>query len=177
MSLPVETPWEGRFIAIRTQGAWEYAVRARDIAAAVIVAIDGDAVILVEQERVPLGGRSLELPAGLVGDEAANEGIEIAAARELEEETGYRARSIRALGSFASSPGMTSETFTLVLATGLERVSDGGGVDGEDIVVHRVLLDELAGFVEQRRAADVSIDVRILTLLGPMLLADVLPVR
>jgi ADP-ribose pyrophosphatase len=175
VSEPIETPWEGRFIAIRTQGTWEYAVRARDITAAVIVAIDGDAVILVEQERVPLGRRSLELPAGLVGDGLAGEGIEVAAARELEEETGYRAGTLRSLGEYSSSPGMTSETFTLVLCTDLERVGEGGGIDDEDIAVHRVPLATLADFVEQRRAAGISIDVRLLTLLGPLLLADILP--
>ena len=82
--------WQGRFIEARTKGKWEYAARKGDITAAVIVAIHEGEVILVEQHRVPVGGPCIELPAGLVGDEGEEEEIETAAARELEEETGYR---------------------------------------------------------------------------------------
>ena len=60
--------------------------------------------------------------------------------RELEEETGYRAAQWEELGEFYSSPGMLSESFTLVKATGLTKVGEGGGTEHEDIVVHRVPL-------------------------------------
>ncbi len=62
------------------------------------------------------------------------------ARRELEEETGYRAAQWENLGEFYSSPGMVAESFTLLKATGLTQVSDGGGTAHEDIVVHRVPL-------------------------------------
>jgi ADP-ribose pyrophosphatase len=65
---------------------------------------------------------------------------------------------------------MVSETFTLVVAKGLRRVSAGGGVDGEDISVHRVPLADIAGFVEAKRAEGVTIDVKLLLLLGAGLL-------
>ncbi|GGE73836.1 NUDIX hydrolase [Sphingomonas prati] len=168
---PVETMWEGRYIVVRRSGPWEYVGRARGIGAAVIVAIDDGHVLLVEQYRVPLQARCLELPAGLVGDESEGEPVEVAAARELEEETGYRPQHVEALGRFASSPGMVSETFMLVRATGLVRVSNGGGVAGEDIVVHRVPLGEIAAFVEDARAAGMVIDVKLLLLLGGGMLA------
>src|SRR3954468_21279240 len=119
MNEPVETVWAGRFITVKKQGSWEYVARARGIQAAVILAIDDGHVILVEQYRVPLGKRCLELPAGLVGDEEEGESVETSAARELEEETGYRPDHIEPLGYFHSSPGMVSEGFTLVRATGL----------------------------------------------------------
>src|SRR3546814_1600429 len=67
---------------------------------------------------------------------------EITAERELEEETGYRAAHWRTVGEFYSSPGMVSESFTLLIATGLTRIGEGGGVDGEDIIVHRVRSEE-----------------------------------
>ena len=170
----VETVWAGKYLVVRKQGTWEYVGRARGIKAAVIVAIDGDAdnrhVLLVEQHRVPVGGPCLELPAGLVGDETEGEEIELAAIRELEEETGYRARRMVRLGDFHSSPGMVSESFTLLRAEGLTRVGEGGGVAGEDIRVHRVALTALPAFVAEKRAAGVAMDVKLLLLLAGAML-------
>ena len=171
MTDPVETMWQGRFIAAKREGKWEYVGRVRGIHAAVILAVDDGHVLLVEQYRVPLKARCLELPAGLVGDEDAGEPIEAAAARELEEETGYRAEHIADLGRFASSPGMVSETFTLVRATGLTRVGAGGGVAGEGIVMHRVPLAGIESFVAACRAEGLVIDVKLLLLLGAGMLA------
>lgn len=173
---PIETPWEGRFITVKQQGTWEYVSRSRGIHAAVILAIDEDAagrhVILVEQYRVPLKIPCLELPAGLVGDETAGEAAEAAAARELEEETGYRANHWRTVGEFYSSPGMVSESFTLLIATDLTKIGDGGGVDGENIVVHRVPLTDVADFVMAKRNEGCGIDVRVAMLLAGGLLSE-----
>ncbi len=173
---PEEEMWRGRFIVARRRGRWEYVGRTRGIEAAVIVAVDDGHILLVEQYRVPLGRACLELPAGLVGDEEEGEAIETAAARELEEETGYRPATIRAAGLFASSPGMVSESFTLMIANGLTRVSEGGGVEGEDIIVHRVPLADIAGFVEAKRAEGVAMDVKLLLLLGGGLLGEALAI-
>ena len=168
--VPEEVVWQGRFVTAKKRGRWEYVSRARNIAAAVIVAIDrdeeGDHVLLVEQYRVPLDRICLELPAGLIGDETEGEAVEIAAARELEEETGYRPARVTDLGLYYSSPGMVSEAFTLLRAEGLEKVSEGGGVEGENIVVHRVRMDGIADFVAAKREEGVAIDVRLLLLLA-----------
>lgn len=170
MSQP-EVVWQGRFITAVKDGKWEYVRRARGIGAAVILAeTEAGEVLLVEQYRVPLGKRCLELPAGLIGDDEAGEAVEVAAARELEEETGYRAESIELLGDFYSSPGMISEGFTLVRANGLTCVGSGGGVSGEDIVVHRVERSKIAQFVAAKRAENVGIDVKLLLLLADVLL-------
>jgi len=163
---PDDVVWQGRYIVARKKGRWEYVSRARNIEAAVIVAVDDGHVLLVEQYRVPLGRPCLELPAGLIGDEAQGEDVASAAIRELEEETGYRAARMTDLGTYYSSPGMISEGFTLLRAEGLEKVGDGGGVEGEDIIVHRVKLDEVPAFVAQKRADGVAIDVRMLLLLA-----------
>ena len=161
--------WAGRFITAKTRGKWEYVTRSRGIRAAVILAVDeADHVLLVEQFRVPLGKPCLELPAGLIGDhdDVADEDAALAAARELEEETGYRAARIDVVGEFYSSPGMVSESFTLLAARDLTRVGPGGGVDGEDITVHRVPLDGLEQFIASARQRGLGIDVRLLLLLG-----------
>jgi ADP-ribose pyrophosphatase len=168
---PEETVWEGRFIAAKRRGKWEYVSRTRGIQAAVILAIDEGDVILVEQYRAALRCDCLELPAGLVGDDAEGEDPKTAAIRELEEETGYRARAMVDLGRYFSSPGMLSEGFTLLRAEGLERVGEGGGVEGEDIVVHRVPLGEVPAFAAKKRAEGCAIDVRLLLLLGGALLS------
>ncbi|BBB09450.1 NUDIX hydrolase [Sphingopyxis sp. EG6] len=174
---PIVTRWDGKFITVRQQGTWEYVSRSRGIHAAVILAIDdaadGRHVILVEQYRVPLKVNCLELPAGLVGDDRAGEAAEVAAARELEEETGYRAAHWRTVGEFYSSPGMVSESFTLLVATGLDKVGAGGGVAGEDIVVHRVPLDGIEQFIAAKRAEGCGIDVRVAMLLAGGLLANI----
>lgn len=169
--MTAETVWEGKYLKVLKDGTWEYVSRARGIQAAVILAIEDGHVLLVEQYRVPLGRRCLELPAGLVGDEEAGESVEASAARELEEETGYRAGVITSLGFFHSSPGMVSEGFTLVSATGLERVGTGGGHGDEDITVLRVPLAGIAGFVAVKRVEGVAIDVKLLLLLGAGMLA------
>ena len=162
--------WQGRYICIKTEGTWEYVSRVRGIAAAVILAINEGDVILVEQFRVPLGRKCIELPAGLIGDEDEGEEIEAAAIRELEEETGYRAERMIDLGRFFASPGMSSEGFTLMRAEGLAKVGDGGGVGNEDIIVHRVPLAEISAFVEAKRAEGLAMDVKMLLLLAPALL-------
>lgn len=163
---PEEIVWHGRYIEAKRRGPWEYVSRARGIGAAVILAIDDGYVLLVEQWRVPLQRRCLELPAGLVGDEIEGEAIETSAARELEEETGYRAERIEIIGDFASSPGMVSETFILVRAHGLTKVGDGGGVDDEDITVHRVAIAEISAFIANQREMGVVIDVKMLSLIA-----------
>jgi ADP-ribose pyrophosphatase len=170
---PEEVVWQGRYVTAKRRGRWEYVGRARDIRAAVILAtIDGD-VLLVEQYRVPMGRMSLELPAGLIGDDEGAEGEDdlAAAGRELEEETGYRAGHLESLGEFYSSPGMVSESFTLVRATDLVQTGPGGGTEHENITVHRVPLNDIAAFVAARRAEGCGVDVRVLMLLAGEFLA------
>lgn len=170
--------WQGKFVTAKVRGKWEYVSRARGIRAAVILALETDDlgeehVILVEQFRVPLGKRCIELPAGLIGDgDDLDEAAELAGARELEEETGYRADRMETLGEFYSSPGMVTESFTLLRAHGLTRVGPGGGTPGENITVHRVPLARLEDFIAERRAMGNAIDVKLLMLLGPSLLAQ-----
>ncbi|HMS21007.1 NUDIX hydrolase [uncultured Sphingorhabdus sp.] len=165
-----EIVWQGKFVTAKRKGKWEFVSRSRGIKAAVILAVEDGHVLLVEQYRVPLGRNCIELPAGLIGDETEGEDPLEAAGRELEEETGYRAAKLESLGEYYSSPGMVSESFTLVRASGLTKVGEGGGTDGEDIIVHRVALSALQGFLDKKRSEGMGVDVRLLILLGPQLI-------
>ena len=161
------TRWEGKYLRIVTDGGWEYVERVGGMTAVVIIAVHDGKFILVEQARVPIGGRRcIELPAGLVGDED-DKGIEDTAIKELEEETGFLCDRVERLDEFFSSPGMVAEGYTLVRA---HRVRPGGIKSEEDIDVHLVAPDEMAGFIAAKRAEGLAIDTKLLLLLAGNLL-------
>lgn len=163
---PPELLYEGKFVRLLRRERWEYASRARNMNAVAILAEYEGQVILVDQPRVGPGCRCLELPAGLVGDEDPNESIESTAIKELEQETGFSAERIELLGAFFASPGMMSESFTLVRAHGLRRIGEGGGDENEDINVHLVPRHDVASFIEQKRAEGLGVDVKLLLFLA-----------
>ena len=135
------------------------------INAVVILAEYDGKVILIDQPRVPPDCRCIELPAGLVGDEDTNATVETTAVKELEEETGFTAERVERLGDFYASPGMLSESFTLVRAHGVRRIGEGGGDENEDINVHLVERSEIVNFIEQKRAEGFGVDVKLLLFL------------
>lgn len=151
-----------RFLELVAENGWEY-VRRRNASAVVgIIAVTpAGGLLLVEQQRIPVGGPVIELPAGLVGDEQADEEIATAAARELVEETGWEPTACRVLTRGPSSAGLTSEISTLLLASGLRRISAGGGVAGENITVHEVPLATVPAWLAERTRAGVLIDHKI----------------
>src|SRR3546814_3074292 len=83
----------GKFLRLVRDRHWEYVTRVNSSGAGFIAALtDAGEVVLVEQYRLPLHARTIELPAGMIGDEDAfrDESIEASTMRELEEETGFR---------------------------------------------------------------------------------------
>lgn len=155
-----QTPWLGLFRI----GTWDFVRRPHSDACVGVLAITNDQeIVLVEQFRIPMGKRVIEVPAGLVGDEAehaAQSPIDTAH-RELIEETGFHAATIVPLLSSPTSAGMTSETVHLFLASGLTRVASGGGVHGEDIQTHLVPLADLRAWLAEKRAAGILVDFKI----------------
>jgi ADP-ribose pyrophosphatase len=162
---PVQTMWAGKYISVLKQGRWEYVSRTGSVNAVVILAEYEGKAILVEQYRVPVGARCLELPAGLVGDEDPNATVDETAVKELEEETGFTADRVEHLGQFHSSPGMVAESFTLVRAHGVRKVGEGGGTEHEDITVHLVARQDSPAFIRKRRQEGTAIDVKLLLFL------------
>ncbi len=163
---PLETVWQGKYISALKRGRWEFVSRTGSTNAVVIIAEHDGKVILIEQYRVPVGARCLELPAGLVGDEDEHATVEGTAVKELEEETGFTCDRVERLGEFHSSPGMVAESFTLVRAHGVRKVGDGGGNEHEDITVHLGAREEIPAFVQSRRDAGTAVDVKLLLFLG-----------
>ena len=161
---PAETVWEGKYIKVVKQGTWEFVSRTRDVTAAVILAIHEGHVILVEQYRVPVGARCVELPAGLVGDETEGEEVAVAAIRELEEETGYRAGTLRLLTSFWTAPGFATELMHLYLATDLQPAETDrlGPDEDERLELERVPWQDAMAAAERGEIADAKSLVALL---------------
>lgn len=162
MSKEDATLAEGRFLRLVKRGTWEFVQRKGSTGVVGIVAVtDAGQLLLVEQLRHPVSARCVELPAGLVGDVDATESVEASAARELEEETGYRPAGIEILSEGVTSAGLTDEMVTLVRATGLTKVSDGGGDESEAIEVHAVPLAEVPRFLKEKEAGGRLIDLKV----------------
>lgn len=160
----VTTLAQGRFLKLVRQGTWEYAVRVNARGAAAIVAVTDDGkLVLIEQPRAALGKPVIELPAGLVGDEEGmeEEEMEAAAGRELVEETGFEAAKVELVAEGPTSPGLTSECISLVVATGLRRVGAGGGTPSEQITVFEVPLDEVEAFLREQSDRGRAIDIKV----------------
>jgi len=159
----METLYQGKFLNMVREGSWEYCERVNQTSAVMVFACTPEGkVLLVEEFRPPIGMQSLCFPAGLSGDEGP-ESDAAAAQRELLEETGYEASEMRYLFTGPSSPGLTSETLSFYLAGGLRKVTDGGGVDNENIIVHEAPLDSIDSWLAEQVAAGKSIDPRIYT--------------
>ena len=154
----------GRYVELVEENGWEFVRRHASTGVVVILATTSEGgLVLVEQPRRPIHGYSIELPAGLVGDHAGgeDESLQVAAERELEEETGFRAARWTKLLEAPSTAGLSSEIITMFRASGLERVGEGGGDASEEITVHVVPVAEVPAFLARKIAAGVAIDPKV----------------
>ena len=154
----------GRHLRLVSRAGWEFVERIGATGVVAILAVtDEDRIVLTEQFRPAVNAFVVDLPAGLAGDVAGAEAEALveAAARELEEETGYRADRFQVLAVGPSSAGLTSEMITFFEATGLEKVGEGGGDASEQIEVQEVPLQEVRGWLRERSEAGRLIDPKI----------------
>ncbi len=115
--------FSGRVFRVRTDevqypdgAAYAVDVVEHGASAAIIAVTGANEIVLVRQYRHPLGRVLWEIPAGRA---EPGESVARCAARELTEETGYTAASIRPLGGVAMTPGFCDEVIHFFYATGL----------------------------------------------------------
>lgn len=111
----------------------------------VVAVTEGEEVVLVRQYRHGLGRTLVELPCGAV--EPGDASSEVAARRELLEETGYEAGTLVQSGVLSPNPASHSNLTHCFLATGCRRVADPSTVETEETEVSLMPLDEFAGLV------------------------------
>ena len=158
-----ELLYEGDWLRLVRRGHWESCERThgKGMAVIIIACTPDDEVLFVEQHRVPLGARTIEMPAGLVGDQSGEDTLEDAARRELEEETGWRPANVEVLLVGPTSSGMSNERIAFVRATDLEKVGEGGGVDNEDITVHTVPRSEAPAWLMRKQREGFEVDLKL----------------
>ena len=158
-----QTLYEGQWLRLVRIGHWESCERThgQGMAVIVIAVTPADEVLFVEQYRIPLGARTIEMPAGLVGDDHAEDTLVDAARRELIEETGWSPGRVEVLLTGPTSSGMSNERIAFVRARDLVRVGDGGGVDDENIVVHAVPRAEAPAWLMRKRAEGYELDLKL----------------
>lgn len=121
-------------------------------AVAVIAITDEGKLVLVEQYRKALERSIIEIPAGKL---EPGEKPETTAARELEEETGYGARKLEYLQTFATSPGFADELIHLFVARDLYRIEEKADLDEDEFVdLMEVTIEEAEQLVEEQKIYD-----------------------
>lgn len=137
-------------------------------AVAIVALDDAGRVLLVRQWRHPAGRALLEIPAGTLDRDpvtGATEDPDVAARRELEEETGCRAGRWELLADFWTAPGFATERMFLYLATGLgPATGDLGPDEDEALELIRLPWREAVGAVERGEIRDAKSLVGILWL-------------
>ena len=119
---------------------------------AIILAIEGDSIYLVEQYRYPIGANSLEFPQGSLERNDVDP-AEIAR-EELHAETGLLAAKLDCLGAIHIACGYANQRTYAFLATGLTRSAGQRDAEEHDLVVRKVSLAELQQLIRRNVITD-----------------------
>ncbi len=172
-----EAAWAGRYLGIQieTRERADGRLVRREVvshpgAVAILALDDDERLVLVRQFRAPTGVSLLEIPAGTLDRDlatGATEDPDVAARRELEEETGLRAATWERLAGFWTAPGFATEFMHLYLATGLATVAGqrAGPDEDEHLEVVRVPWRDALTATERGELPDAK------TMIGLFLLA------
>jgi ADP-ribose pyrophosphatase len=118
---------------------------------AVVAFKDEETVIFVEQFRKPIDRNLLEIPAGKL---EKDEDIKVCGIRELEEETGYKAKKFDYLGKIVTSPGFCDEYIYIFKAEGLYKGNDGLGDEDEFINVKELKIERVKEMIKSGEIID-----------------------
>jgi ADP-ribose pyrophosphatase len=152
----------GRYLTLLERRGWEF-IHRRHPVVVMVAWTPAEELLLVEQYREPLSTHTIELPAGLVGDEAGreDEGLLLAAQRELEEETGWKAAVLEEIMRCPTSAGISDEIAVFIRCDDLVQTGPGGGTASENITVHRVPAADIDRWLDKQRAQGKHLDPKI----------------
>ena len=163
-----EKVYSGHFMDLMKLGNWEYATRKNLSGIVGIIPVTNDGkLVLIQQHRPPIGKDVIEFPAGLAGDIPGqeHEAFELAARRELLEETGYEAKDMTFLFEGVISPGLSDELVTVFKATGLTKVAPGGGDESESIQIHEVPINDANEWLKEKQQQGCAVDIKVFCML------------
>ncbi|QJC51804.1 NUDIX hydrolase [Paenibacillus albicereus] len=151
VTLSSETKYAGKIITLQVDqvrlpsGATASREIVRHPGAAAVICIADGKLLTVGQYRKPMDKYQVEIPAGKLdpGEDPA-----VCAARELKEETGVSASSVRLVDAFYTSPGFADEKLYLYVAEGLEH-GDSSPDEDEDLHVEALTMEQALSYIEQ----------------------------
>jgi len=162
--MPQISLYRGKFLELVSRDNWEFVTRIRGRTPVGIAALTPDnKVLLISQFRIPLNQTIIEIPAGLVGDKPGEESEpwQLAAQRELLEETGWHAEKVELLSEGPTSAGLTSERIKLVRATHLTKKGPPTPDGDEQITLHEIPLPEVHAWLAQKFREGHLIDPKV----------------
>lgn len=156
ITLSSETKFQGKIITLQVHevqlpgGATSTREIIRHPGAAAVIAIVDGKLLTVGQYRKPMDKYQVEIPAGKLD---AGEDPAVCAARELKEETGMTAASVRLVDAFYTSPGFADEKVYLYVAEGLEQ-GDSQPDEDEELHVEALTMEQAEDYIERGLIGD-----------------------
>jgi 8-oxo-dGTP pyrophosphatase MutT (NUDIX family) len=152
-----ETLFKGKWITLKhdsivlpdgSEGIYDYVEKNDSVT---IVAKVEDKFVLVEQYRYTVKKTMLEFPQGGIRDD---EDPEIAARRELEEETGFVAEELRFLGRIDFQKGITSQGSYIYYASGSIKGNNNLEKEEQDLLVKMAKIEDIKKMIEDGKITD-----------------------